>query len=83
MAESFVYCWTDHKRSKLYIGYHKGSPDDGYVCSSKRMLKNNPLKTKHKCPHCDYYGPKARWHWDNCKNKGEVSSLFSLQSPPQ
>ena len=37
--ESFVYCWTDKKTNKLYIGSHKGSIDDGYVCSSKYMLK--------------------------------------------
>lgn len=36
---SFVYCWTDHALGKLYIGYHKGSVDDGYICSSKWMLK--------------------------------------------
>lgn len=38
MAEAFVYCWTDHKTNKLYIGSHKGSIDDGYICSSDFML---------------------------------------------
>lgn len=37
--DAFVYCWTDHSTRKLYVGFHKGSPDDGYVCSSKHMLK--------------------------------------------
>ena len=36
---SFVYCWTDHATSKLYVGFHKGNPDDGYICSSKHMKK--------------------------------------------
>jgi hypothetical protein len=36
---SFVYCWTDHKEEKLYVGSHKGSIDDGYICSSKHMLE--------------------------------------------
>ena len=36
---SFVYCWTDHTQQKLYIGMHKGRVDDGYICSSKHMLK--------------------------------------------
>jgi hypothetical protein len=36
--EAFVYCWTDIVKEKLYVGYHKGTPDDGYVCSSKTML---------------------------------------------
>ena len=39
MAEAFVYCWTDHKTNKLYIGSHKGTQDDGYICSSKLMLQ--------------------------------------------
>ena len=39
MAESFVYCWTDLGMNKLYVGVHKGTPDDGYVCSSKPMME--------------------------------------------
>lgn len=39
MSDSFVYCWTDHKFGKLYVGVHKGGYDDGYVCSSKTMLQ--------------------------------------------
>jgi len=45
MAEAFVYCWTDNKTNKLYVGSHKGSLDDGYICSSKIMIeeyKNRP-----------------------------------------
>lgn len=37
--EAFVYCWTDIGTNKLYIGVHKGTPDDGYVCSSKPMME--------------------------------------------
>jgi hypothetical protein len=37
--EAFVYCWTDTLTNKLYIGWHKGSVDDGYICSSKLMLE--------------------------------------------
>lgn len=33
--EAFVYCWTNLDNGNKYIGYHKGSPDDGYICSSK------------------------------------------------
>jgi len=36
--EAFVYCWFDKKTKKRYIGYHKGTPEDGYVCSSKYFL---------------------------------------------
>ena len=37
MNEAFVYVWTDHKTEMLYVGYHKGTQDDGYICSSNRM----------------------------------------------
>ena len=37
--EAFVYCWTDHFKNMLYVGVHKGTVNDGYVCSSKIMLK--------------------------------------------
>ena len=43
MADAFVYCWTDIKESKLYVGWHKGTPDDGYVCSSK-VLQEQYIK---------------------------------------
>lgn len=33
--EAFVYSWRNKETGRLYIGWHKGSPDDGYVCSSK------------------------------------------------
>jgi len=33
--EAFVYCWTNMDTGQKYVGYHKGSTDDGYVCSSK------------------------------------------------
>ena len=39
MSESFLYCWIDSKTNKLYVGKHKGSLDDGYICSSKSMMK--------------------------------------------
>ena len=36
---SFVYKWTDTLTGKMYIGVHKGTTDDGYVCSSKYMME--------------------------------------------
>lgn len=33
--EAFVYRWDNLSSGKCYIGYHKGSLDDGYICSSK------------------------------------------------
>ena len=32
--DSFVYRWTNLTLSKTYIGWHKGTEDDGYICSS-------------------------------------------------
>jgi len=43
--EAFLYCWVNTQNNKLYIGSHVGCDNDGYVCSSKVMLKeyrNNP-----------------------------------------
>jgi hypothetical protein len=45
VQDSFLYCWTNKANGKLYIGTHKGTMDDGYVCSSRIMLEeylNNP-----------------------------------------
>lgn len=36
--EAFVYCWTDSKTNKLYVGSHVGSVDDGYVSSSRHFM---------------------------------------------
>lgn len=48
---SFVYIWTNKKTKMKYVGCHKGSSDDGYLCSSKEMLKvlcKNPEHFKRK-----------------------------------
>lgn len=37
--EAFVYRWTDHTTGKVYVGYHKGTPDDGYISSGQYMLE--------------------------------------------
>jgi hypothetical protein len=37
--DSFIYKWTDNKTGMFYIGIHKGTPDDGYICSSKYMME--------------------------------------------
>lgn len=35
----FIYLWRDADKSRFYLGSHIGSPDDRYICGSKRMLK--------------------------------------------
>ena len=37
LCEAFVYMWYDSVNGKYYIGYHKGTPDDGYTHSSYIM----------------------------------------------
>jgi hypothetical protein len=35
----FVYIWRDRSRKMFYVGSHMGEEDDGYICSSRTMLK--------------------------------------------
>jgi len=35
----FVYLWRDSKNKMFYIGSHKGTVDDGYICSNKHMYR--------------------------------------------
>ena len=44
LINSFVYCWTDNLTGKLYVGFHKGRIDDGYICSSKHMKKEYAVR---------------------------------------
>ena len=41
---SFVYYWTDSLKNMYYIGVHKGTPDDGYICSSEPMKEEYKLR---------------------------------------
>jgi len=38
-GESFVYLWTNKDTDRKYIGKHKGTTDDGYVCSSESLME--------------------------------------------
>jgi hypothetical protein len=33
--QGFIYIWRDKVRNMFYIGSHHGTPDDGYISSSK------------------------------------------------
>jgi hypothetical protein len=47
---SFVYRWTNITLNKIYLGWHKGAEDDGYVCSSSSAQFWN-----------DYNNPDYQW----------------------
>lgn len=45
--EAYLYSITDTVNDKLYIGWHKGTPDDGYFCTTynkefKEIIKTRP-----------------------------------------
>jgi len=43
-SQAFVYRWRNTITRQWYIGYHKGSEDDGYICSSviaKPIIEHN------------------------------------------
>jgi hypothetical protein len=42
--EAFVYIWFDTKKRMFYIGSHKGTIDDKYVCSSKILMNAYRLR---------------------------------------
>ena len=45
--EAFVYMWINRETDMKYIGMHKGTPDDGYICSNDRLNEEyaaDPLK---------------------------------------
>ena len=49
--EAFVYVWINLTLDKQYIGYHKGSQDDGYIASSSseefwKDFENESMKWK-------------------------------------
>lgn len=71
---SFVYCWTDHKKEKLYVGSHKGTIDDGYICSSKLMLEQYNVRQ-------DDFTRQiiAEGTWDDCR-KLESKILQSVNA---
>ena len=39
-GEAFVYMWIDKATDRKYIGYHKGTSDDGYIASNDRLIED-------------------------------------------
>lgn len=44
--EAFVYSLSDVSNGKIYVGWHKGSIDDGYICSSKIVKEEYNKRSK-------------------------------------
>ncbi len=44
MKDSFVYIWINKTKGRKYIGYHKGSKDDGYISSTSNQNFWDDLK---------------------------------------
>jgi len=38
-GEAFVYLWINLENDMKYLGTHKGTASDGYICSNDRFLK--------------------------------------------
>lgn len=76
--EAFVYKWIDSLTGKIYIGYHKGTETDGYICSGKYMLEefnkrpndfNRIILMKGTCQDCYKF------------EQEEIAKLFDLKIP--
>lgn len=78
MSEAFVYCWTDHKNQKLYVGSHKGSITDGYICSSKLMLEEYTQRSQ------DFTRQIiAEGTWDDMfKLEGKILQALNVKDDP-
>jgi len=37
MQDAFVYSWKNKVSGQLYIGWHKGASNDGYICSREEL----------------------------------------------
>ena len=49
MSEAFVYRWRNTHTREWYIGYHKGTDTDGYICSSESALPRIESATDQWC----------------------------------
>lgn len=77
---AFIYEWYDTLTNKKYIGVHKGTPDDGYICSSKIML---PLYKERP----DTFKRKILETFDNCtlawKRETEILTEINAARSPE
>ena len=67
-SDGFVYLWYDRDSKMFYLGSHKGREDDGYVCSSKHMLKEYKARSEsfkrrilERCDEMDILKAEQKW----------------------
>lgn len=70
-SDSFVYMWINLANDMKYIGVHKGTPEDGYICSNERLLSEYKLMPEQFHRTILAYGPKQRMH--------ELETLLLIQ----
>jgi hypothetical protein len=71
-GEAFLYMWIDKKTDRKYIGYHKGSLDDGYICSSGMMTEEYGQRPE------DFYRTILAWGTANQMYELETILLLEL-----
>lgn len=74
MKDSFVYIWIDSVTGMKYIGAHKGTETDGYICSSKYMMEEYNKRPNDFQREIIYYGP-----FDECL-KEELRLLHEVDA---
>lgn len=67
IMEAFVYEWLNLTNNKKYIGYHKGSEDDGYICSSSSSIFWD-----------DFKNPNTKWQ-RNILAKGTADACLVIE----
>jgi hypothetical protein len=70
-GEAFLYLWIDKSNDMKYLGKHKGTLDDGYVCSNERMLEEHSKRPT------DFVRTILAWGTD--KEMHELETLLLIQ----
>jgi hypothetical protein len=73
-GEAFVYMWIDRSNDMKYIGKHKGTLDDGYVCSNTLMLEAYEERPQ------DFSRTILAWGTDQEISELETILLLSLKA---
>jgi len=71
VGEAFVYMWINLENDMKYIGYHKGTLGDGYVCSNER------LKEEYEADPTKFM--RTILAWGTAKDMYELETLLILQ----